>query len=108
MRDQPLVVVWTDPALSHLTEAHEYISRDNPAAADKLIAEIRARVTQLAMLPDLGFRSNVRRTHGIVREVVVGPYRILYRSDLTSGRLFVLLVWHSARRNTTVKDLGII
>lgn len=104
MLDEPLEVIWTVPAYLALEKARQYIAVENAAAAEDLIDKIHERICQLSMLPDLGFKSRVRRIHGEIRELVVERYRILYRHDPELKRILVLLVWHASRRNPTAKD----
>lgn len=63
---------------------------------------IRERITLLAVTPQMGFRSKVRAAYGDVREVVVLPYRILYRIE--GNTVIVILIWHGARRNPGPRD----
>jgi toxin ParE1/3/4 len=103
----PLEVAWTKKASAALEEAHDYIAADNPMVADRIVADIRSRVDQLATQPGLGFKSKVRLSQSQIREIVVAPYRILYRVDPTLNRLLVLLVWHVSRRNPRRKDFEV-
>jgi plasmid stabilization system protein ParE len=87
-----------------LDEAHDYIAAENPTGADRVVADIRTRVDQLAEQPGLGFKSTVRLSTQQIREIFVAPYRVLYRIDSESNRLLVLLIWHASRRNPRRKD----
>lgn len=104
MLDEPLKVVWTAAASAALEQIHRYIAEDNPSAANDLIDDIHERVYQLSTLPDLGFKSRVRRSLGLIRELIVGNYRVIYQPELELKRILILLVWHSARRNPKAKD----
>jgi len=86
-------VRWTQPALRDLEQIGDYISRDNPAAAEKLVARIFDRVDALALQPHLGRPGRVPET----RELVItgtpflAPYRV--RAD----EVEILALFHGAR-----------
>jgi len=44
-------VVWTEKALAWLEEIFNYIAEDNPAAAERIVEAISARVDQLEAHP---------------------------------------------------------
>ena len=75
-------------------EAWDYIARNNPAAADRLIDAIhKAAPCQHVRFPESG---RARREFGAdVRSFVVSPYVIFYRP--TEGTIQVLRVLHGRR-----------
>jgi len=89
-----LRVVWTKQADAQLDEVYEYISQDNPVAADGQLQLIGNAVQNLGNFPELG---RTGRRDG-TREVVIPgtPYIVVYRIRLASVR--VLSVIHGARR----------
>ena len=70
-------IAWTRPAARHLEEIGDYIARDNPPAADRVVNRIRTRTQQLAAHPLLGRAGRVAET----RELVVAstPFIVVYR-----------------------------
>jgi toxin ParE1/3/4 len=87
-------VRWLRTALANLNAEAEYIARDNPAAALRVVTAITTAVEQLANHPALGRAGRVPGT----RELVVAdtPYITPYR--VHSGALEILRVFHGARR----------
>lgn len=85
---------WLKRALANLEEEAEYISRDNRAAAKRLVVAIEDGVQLLARHPGLGRPGRVEGT----RELVIPgtPYIIPYR--VREGRVEVLRVFHAARK----------
>lgn len=87
-------VDWTDTALGHLTDIYEYISRDSPQYARRMVDRITSRSKQIGLFPESApivpeyERSNIR-------EVIEGPYRLIYRTE--TDRVVVLAVIHGAR-----------
>jgi toxin ParE1/3/4 len=86
-------LVWTQPALRHLSAAREYISIDNPAAANRQIERIELTVNRLKAFPMMG---RVGIQAGTREFPVPGtPYILVYR--VRDERLRILAVLHGAR-----------
>ncbi|MBU1324836.1 MAG: type II toxin-antitoxin system RelE/ParE family toxin [Alphaproteobacteria bacterium] len=88
-----LPVVWSAVALEDVDAIADYISLDNPAAADRLTDVL------FEAAAGLGERSTLYRPgrEPGTREMVVTPtYLLVYRIDLNAVR--ILNVLHSARR----------
>jgi toxin ParE1/3/4 len=87
-------VRWTRRALRSLEALAEYIAKDRPSAAERMVERIRDAVDLLAKNPDLGRAGRVPST----RELIVGgtpfivPYRI--REDVVE----IIAIFHAARR----------
>ena len=94
MSDRLLEVRWLKRALANLDAEAEYITRDNPAAARRVVAAIERSVLYLARYPSVGGSGRVEGT----RELVVPgtPYVIPYR--VRKGKVEVLRVFHAARK----------
>jgi toxin ParE1/3/4 len=86
---------WTAPALADLAALHEYISADDPAAADHMLNRILLLAeTQLSHMPESGRLGRVPRTRELV--VTGSPYFLPYR--IVGDTIQVLRVIHGARR----------
>lgn len=87
-------IKWLRKALASLDEAAEYIAKDNPEAARRLVAEAFRQTDLLADHPEIGRPGRVPGT----REFVMSgfPYLIPYR--VRHDRVEILRVFHSARR----------
>ena len=90
-------VVWTEPAVAHLQSITTYIAEYNPSAAERTANAILERVERLRNVPLIG-APYPRGSHGRVREVVSGKYRIFYRVFEDKKRVEILAVWHSSRQ----------
>jgi plasmid stabilization system protein ParE len=95
-------VLWTHTAQEDLREIIEYIAAEDLPAASRILEKVRARAADLASLPERGRLVPELKDQGIglYRELVVPPWRILYR--ITGRKVHVLAVIDS-RRN--VEDL---
>jgi toxin ParE1/3/4 len=88
-------VHWTDTALGHLTAIHTFISRDSTVYAQRVVDKLTRRSEQIAtfplsgrMVPEAGFPQ--------IREVIEGPYRIIYY--IKPDQIDVLAVIHGAQQ----------
>ena len=89
-------VVWTDSAIADVREICDYISLDNPSAAEKTGRGILEQVKILEMFPFIG-PAYPRRSSGVIREIVYGKYRIFYEVTDKPKEVHVLRVWHGVR-----------
>lgn len=86
-------IVWTDEARCWLREIREYIARDRPAAADRVIEGIWDKTQLLASHPEAGFKYPLPGNDD-VRVLLYGHYRIAYL--LTMETVTILGVFHAA------------
>ena len=87
-----MTVRWTPRAADDLEAIYDYIAKDKPAAASKMIQSIVQTVDLLEDNPEIGPLDNDGRT----RRLVVRPYIVAYQVHAHSVQ--VLAVIHSARR----------
>lgn len=87
-------VRWTDEATSHLALIHDYIAVDSPEYALRVVDRLTRRSAQIAEFPKSG-RAVPEVRDPELREVIEGPYRIIYRTH--NDRIDVLAVLHSSR-----------
>ncbi|MEI6809659.1 MAG: type II toxin-antitoxin system RelE/ParE family toxin [bacterium] len=82
-------VTWSPLAIDRVAEIASYIAEDKPAAAEKWIHMIFAKAGQLASFPESG-RHIAETCRRDIRELVLGNYRIIYRTD--SRNVLILTV----------------
>ncbi|MBY0579165.1 MAG: type II toxin-antitoxin system RelE/ParE family toxin [Burkholderiales bacterium] len=87
-------ITWTNEAESWLADIHDYISRDNPVAARKIVSEIYRRAQILKDFPQIGHEYRPE-TEGVVRILLYGHYRIAYLHRM-DGDIAILGVFHGA------------
>lgn len=78
-------VVWSPQALHDLEAIRDYIAADSPGYAGLVLERIVVGVERLRTFPESG-RVVPERNRPDVREVIVGPYRVVYGCDKTSWR----------------------
>ena len=84
---------WTRLALADLEAIGDYVARDNPGAARRLVARIAAAVEALGDHPHLGRLGRITGTRELVVET---PYVVPYR--VRGDEIEILAVFHGARR----------
>jgi plasmid stabilization system protein ParE len=98
-------VVLSPRAIQDLEEIVRYISFDNPRAAERLGYALIDAAPSLAALPERG-RLVPEFDDGITRELICPPYRIVYRFDSATSRVFVSRFWHAARGTPEMPTAG--
>ena len=85
---------WTQEAEQWLKNIHEYISQDNPTAAEKVVTGIYDKAQLLLKFPELGHKYR-SEPEGDIQILHYGHYRIAYliRDD---GHIDILGVFHGA------------
>lgn len=87
-------VRWTRPALADLGHAHEYVARENPAAAAGLALHLRKAAAMLGRHPQLGRAGRVEGTQELV--VAGTSFILVYR--VKNGSVELLSLIHGARK----------
>jgi len=88
-------VHWTDNALKHLLDIYEYISKNSPIYAKRMIDRLTRRSEQIVDFPMSG-RKVPEYDDEDLREVIEKPYRVIYR--IMPDQIDVLAVIHGAQQ----------
>ena len=90
-------VKWTTTASQDLAEVIEYIAADNLANALNVLRQLEDKANDLHIFPERGrVLPELREIDiSIYRELVVSPWRIIYRQE--KNTVFVLAVLDSRR-----------
>ena len=87
-------VVWSDLAIEDLKLIYDYIAKDSPHYANKMIDGILSRVYQLENFPNSG-RIVPEFKDENLRELIINNYRIVYLVD--ENFVSISRVHHSAK-----------
>ncbi len=87
-------ILWSPQALHDLESIREYIARDSALYGDLVVRRIVAGVDRLASFPESG-RVVPERGDPRVREVIVKPYRIVYRRQ--PAEIEIVTVFRASR-----------
>ncbi len=96
-------VLWTESALAQLQAIHDYLAQSSSDYALRIVDRLTARSIQVATFPFSG-RMVPEYELNEVREVIEGPYRIIYLIDSVQQKIEVLAVIHSSREQ--LRPLG--
>jgi addiction module RelE/StbE family toxin len=89
-------VVWTEEAQTHLDGIYRYIATDAPLYAQRVVDKLTRRSEQLIRHPHSG-RIVPEYGDQALRELIVFPYRLIYRLKGEGARIDILAVFHGAR-----------
>ena len=89
-----MTVHWTDTAQDHLGAIYAYIAQDSPEYALRMVDRLTRRSQQIVDAP-LSGRRVPEYDLDQIREVIEGPYRIIYH--IKSDQIDVVAVLHGAR-----------
>jgi toxin ParE1/3/4 len=87
-------VHWTDTALRQLDSIYYFIAHDSPVYAKRMVDRLTRRTKQIGEFPFSG-RSVPEYEMEQIREVIEGPYRIIYY--MKTDQIDVLAVLHGAQ-----------
>lgn len=87
-------VHWTVTAQEHLEAIYSYIAQDSPEYALRMVDRLTRRSQQIAGVP-LSGRRVPEYDMGQIREVLAGPYRVIYH--IKPDQIDVIAVIHGAR-----------
>jgi len=89
-----MTVIWFEQAIWDLAEAKEYITLENPQAAQQIVSQIRKKIELLNEQPDIGRLGRVPNTRELIVEHT--PFILPYR--VRDNKIEILRVLHSSRR----------
>ena len=87
-------LTWSPQALRDLESIRDYIAADSPHYAGLVVERIVAGVERLRRFPESG-RMVPERSSPEIREVIIRPYRVVYR--LRSGSVEIATVFRASR-----------
>ena len=98
-------LIWTPESRWWLREIFEYISRDSPSAALKVVQGVYEKAHLPLTFPDIGHLYQPQKYPG-VRLLLYGRYRIAYQRRADEN-IYVLGIFHGAldlKRHLRLKD----
>lgn len=87
-------VHWTDTAQNHLDAIYQFIAQNSPVYAKRMVDRLTRRSQQIAEFP-LSGRAVPEYETKQIREVIEGPYRIIYY--INPDQIDVVAVLHGAQ-----------
>ena len=89
-------IFWTPIAVQDLRNICDFISRDNPVAAQRMGEELIKQAEAMSLFLQSGCVVPEKK-NPLIRETIVGSYRIIYQLDEANKVIALARIWHSAR-----------
>jgi addiction module RelE/StbE family toxin len=89
-------IIWSLQAREDLRDIVRFVAQHNASAAETLGYSLISRVDSLEQFPLLG-RAVPELGDPGVREIILRPYRIIYRVFDEQRLIAIVRVWHGAR-----------
>jgi len=87
-------IIWSPQALLDLESIRAYIAHDSPRYAELVVRRLVMAVERLSTFPESG-RVVPERNAKDIREIIVQPYRIVYR--LRPGLVEIATIFRASR-----------
>lgn len=87
-------IKWTEEAHRWLQDIYNYIAKDNPNAASRVVNEIYQKTQLLHRFPEMGYNYRTE-IDGEIRIILYGHYRIAYLLK-SQANIDILGVFHGA------------
>lgn len=89
-------LAWSPASRDDLKKIVDFISEDDPVAALKIGGKIIEEVEKIREFPSMGrIVPEFYLPH--IRELILKPYRIIYRLGKADRVVEIIRVWHAAR-----------
>lgn len=88
-------VLITDAAVADLKKIVEFVAADDPAAAKRLGLKLIAAALSLRRMPE---RFPLHDRKRAIHKMSVPPYSVFYERVDDAGIIYILHLWHGARR----------
>ncbi len=89
-------IIWSRQARDDLGDIVTFIARNNRAAAESFGYRLMAKADVLAQFPEIG-RIVPEEQDETLREIILPPYRIIYRVLAENRAVAIARIWHAAR-----------
>ena len=96
-------IIWSEQARDDLQAIVLFIAEDNPPVAESFGFRLMSKVDVLAQFPKFG-RVVPEENDEKVREIIVHPYRIIYKVLAEKEIIAIARVWHGARGEPEIPD----
>ena len=91
-----LQIIWSEQARDDLQSIVLFIAQDNPTVAEAFGYRLMSKVDVLEQFPYVG-RAVPEENDETIREIILRPYRIIYKILPETQIVAIARVWHGAR-----------
>ena len=89
-------IIWSEQARDDLQSIVLFIAQDNPIVAESFGYRLMSKVDVLAEFPRIG-RVVPEENDETIREIILRPYRIIYKILAGKQMIGIARAWHGAR-----------
>ena len=89
-------IIWSEQARDDLQSIVLFIAQDNPTIAESFGYRLMSKVDMLAQFPQIG-RVVPEENDETIRELILRPYRIIYKVLVEKETVAIARIWHGAR-----------
>jgi len=89
-------IIWSPVSRDDLRDLVRAIAADSPERAEQFAYRLMQQTDKLQEFPESGRQVPEKRDPHI-REIIVPPYRVIYRFRSQQHLVEIVRVWHSAR-----------
>ena len=89
-------IIWSEHARGDLQAIVLFIAQDNPTVAESFGCQLISKVDVLAQFPQIG-RIVPEENDETIREIILRPYRIIYKLITEKQIIAIVRIWHGAR-----------
>jgi toxin ParE1/3/4 len=91
-------IIFSPKAVGDLEKIVRYITLNNPEVARKVGRNLLDKASELSQFPFKG-QQVPEFNNPEIRQLVLKPYRIVYRVEVEQKRISIARFWHSAQEN---------
>ncbi len=96
-------IIWSEQARDDLQAIVLFIAQDDPAIAETFGCRLMSKVDVLAQFPEIG-RVVPEENDEAIREIILRPYRIIYKVIVEKQTIAIARIWHGARGEPEVPE----
>lgn len=89
-------IIWSQQARDDLRDIVTFIAENNRSVAESFGFRLMAKVDLLAQFPEIGRMVPEEQVENI-REIILPPYRLIYRVMAENHVVAIVRIWHGAR-----------
>ena len=89
-------IIWSAQARDDLQSIVLFIAQDNAPVAESFALRLMSKVDVLAQFPQIG-RVVPEENDATIRELILRPYRIIYKVLAGKEIVAIARIWHGAR-----------
>jgi len=95
-------IIWSPVSLDDLHDLVRTIAADSSDRAENFAYRLMQQLDKLHDFPEIG-RQVPEQHNPNIREIIVSPYRVIYRYRQREEVVEIVRVWHSARGEPELK-----